>query len=154
MIRLANINDAHNVYTLIQDTILAIYGEFYSADEVKFFLDLHNEAAIEKDIKEEKVYVLTDGKCILATCTLDGNHILRLFVDKAHLRKGYGREMLDYVESRAFEEYEECVLDTSTPAKEFYTAMGYVAIGEEKIEIKSGVLMKYEIMKKNNRSDI
>lgn len=62
MIRLANINDAHNVYTLIQDTILAIYCEFYSADEVKFFLDLHNEAAMEKDIKEEKVFVLTDGK--------------------------------------------------------------------------------------------
>lgn len=32
--------------------------------------------------------------------------------------------------------------------------LGYVAIGEEKIEIKSGVLMKYEIMKKHNRSDI
>ena len=154
LIRKAKSADLETVYNLVQNTIKAVYGNFYTKDEVDFFLQWHSKEVVEKDIKAENVYVLTDGRRIFATCAVDKNEINRFFVDKDCLRMGYGSLMIDKIEKMILKKYEQCILATSIPAKEFYTHRGYNVVTKEKIEIKTGKYMQYEVMEKTNRSAI
>ena len=151
-IRKADTADADVIYSLVQDTINHAYGKYYNADELQFFIDWHSKDAVINDINKGEVYVLTDGAVVLATCTADGSHITRLFVDKAHMRRGCGSFILQFIEKQLLDEYGYCLLDTSIPAKEFYLKRGYGVIDKQEVEIK--VFMQYEVMKKTKRSEI
>ncbi len=153
-IRKADTADADVIYSLVQDTINHAYGKYYNADELQFFIDWHSKDAVINDINKGEVYVLTDGAVVLATCTVDGSHIARLFVDKAHMRRGCGSFILQFIEKQLLEEYGYCLLDTSIPAKEFYLKRGYCVTDKQEVEIKDGVFMQYEVMKKTKRSEI
>ena len=153
-IRKADTADADVIYSLVQDTINHAYGKYYNADELQFFIDWHSKDAVINDINKGEVYVLTDGAVVLATCTADGSHITRLFVDKAHMRRGCGSFILQFIEKQLLDEYGYCLLDTSIPAKEFYLKRGYGVIDKHEVEIKDGVFMQYEVMKKTKRSEI
>ncbi|MDE7234329.1 MAG: hypothetical protein K2N29_04635, partial [Ruminiclostridium sp.] len=48
-----------DIYELIQRTIKEIYTMYYSDEAVKFFLEVHSEENILKDISEGKVYAVT-----------------------------------------------------------------------------------------------
>lgn len=124
-IRKADTADADVIYSLVQNTINHAYGKYYNADELQFFIDWHSKDAVINDINKGEVYVLTDGAVVLATCTADGSYITRLFVDKAHMRRGCGSFILQFIENQLLEEYGYCLLDTSIPAKEFYLKRGY-----------------------------
>lgn len=153
-IRKAYTADADVIYSLVQDTINHAYGKYYNADELQFFIDWHSKDAVINDINKGEVYVLTDGAVVLATCTVDGSYITRLFVDKAHMRRGCGSFILQYIEKQLLDEYGFCLLDTSIPAKEFYLKRGYCVTDKQEVEIKDGVFMQYEVMKKTKRSEI
>ena len=153
-IRKADTADADVIYSLVQDTINHASGKYYNADELQFFIDWHSKDAVINDINKGEVYVLTDGAVVLATCTADGSHITRLFVDKAHMRRGCGSFILQFIEKQLLDEYGYCLLDTSIPAKEFYLKRGYGVIDKQEVEIKDGVFMQYEVMKKTKRSEI
>ncbi len=153
-IRKADTADADVIYSLVQDTINHAYGKYYNADELQFFIDWHSKDAVINDINKGEVYVLTEGAVVLATCTVDGSHIARLFVDKAHMRRGCGSFILQFIEKQLLEEYGYCLLDTSIPAKEFYLKRGYCVTDKQEVEIKDGVFMQYEVMKKTKRSEI
>lgn len=153
-IRKADTADADVIYSLVQDTINHAYGKYYNADELQFFIDWHSKDAVINDINKGEVYVLTEGAVVLATCTADGSHIARLFVDKAHMRRGCGSFILQFIEKQLLEEYGYCLLDTSIPAKEFYLKRGYCVTDKQEVEIKDGVFMQYEVMKKTKRSEI
>lgn len=153
-IRKADTADADVIYSLVQNTINHAYGKYYNADELQFFIDWHSKDAVINDINKGEVYVLTDGAVVLATCTADGSYITRLFVDKAHMRRGCGSFILQFIENQLLEEYGYCLLDTSIPAKEFYLKRGYCVTDKQEVEIKDGVFMQYEVMKKTKRSEI
>lgn len=153
-IRKAEAADAVVIYSLVQDSIKHAYGKYYNADELQFFIDWHSKDAVINDINKGEVYVLTDGADVLATCTADGSYIARLFVDKAHMRRGCGSFILQFIEKQLLEEYGYCLLDTSIPAKEFYLKRGYCVTDKQEVEIKDGVFMQYEVMKKTKRSEI
>lgn len=153
-IRKAEAADADVIYSLVQDSIKHAYGKYYNADELQFFIDWHVKEAVTNDINKGAVYVLTDGADVLATCTVDGSYITRLFVDKAHMRRGCGSFILQFIEKQLLDEYGYCLLATSIPAKEFYLKRGYGIIDKQEVEIKDGVFMQYEVMKKTKRSEI
>ncbi len=70
------------------------------------------------------------------------------------MRRGYGSFILQFIEKQLLEEYGYCLLDTSIPAKEFYLKRGYCVTDKQEVEIKDGVFMQYEVMKKTKRSEI
>ncbi|MDE6614705.1 MAG: GNAT family N-acetyltransferase [Clostridia bacterium] len=147
-IRKAKIQDTQQIYSLTQDTILTAYKNAYTQYEIDFFCDLHSEENIADDIAKGIVYVLTEGNEILATATLDGNHVMRVFVEKSHMGQGFGSKIMDFVEGEIAKNYGESVLDTSLVAKEFYLRRGYVYICSESLDIKDGKRLKYDILKK------
>ena len=147
-IRKAKMDDTQQIFNLTQDTIRTAYSNVYTQYEVDFFLDLHSKQNIAEDISKGIAYVLLDGSKVLATATLDGNHVMRVFVEKSHMGQGCGSKIMDFIESEIAKHYDESILDTSIVAKEFYLRRGYVYVRSDSLDIKGGNTLKYDIMKK------
>ena len=61
---LAKIQDAQEVYNVVQHTIKTVYPKYYPVEVVDFFCDLHSMDA-KKDIENNYVSVIKiDGKII------------------------------------------------------------------------------------------
>lgn len=148
IIRKAQIDDTQQIFNLTQGTIRTAYIKAYTQYEIDFFLDLHSKENIAEDIAKGIVYVLVDEDETLATATLDGNHVMRVFVEKSHLGQGLGSMIMDFIEREIANNYDESILDTSLVAKEFYLKRGYVYACNDALKIKDGNILKYDIMKK------
>lgn len=144
----AKIQDVQEIFFLVQNTIRSAYSGVYTQDEVEFFSALHSKEAIEEDVSKGIVFVLLDGNKLLATATVEENHLMRVFVEQSHIGQGFGSMIMDFAESEIAKNYDESVLDTSLVAKEFYLNRGYVDLRSDSLEIKEGKIMKYDIMKK------
>ena len=148
IIKKAKLQDTQEIFLLVQNTINAVYSNVYTKEEVEFFSALHNKEAIKEDISKGIVFVLSEDNIILATATVEGNHLMRVFVEQSHRGQGLGSKLMDFVESEIAKNYKESVLDTSLVAKDFYTHRGYVYTHSDSIEINGGKILKYDIMKK------
>ena len=148
IIRKAQTEDTQHIFNLTQGTIRTAYKNAYTQCEIDFFCDLHSKENIAEDIAKGMVYILFDGDEVLATATLDGNHVMRVFVEKSHVGQGLGSKIMDFIEREIAKNYGESILDTSLVAKEFYLRRGYVYVCSDALDIKDGNRLKYDIMKK------
>ena len=148
IIKKAENEDINEVYRLIQNTIKSEYKNVYTKNEVRFFSELHSISAITEDIAKGRVYILLNDDKIMATATLEKNHVLRVFVSNSCIGQGYGSIIMDFIEKEIVKSYPESILDTSLVAKEFYLHRGYVCIGRDSVQIENDEILEYEIMKK------
>ena len=77
------------------------------------------------------------------------NEICRLFVLSEAQGRGFGRMLLDHIETVIGKAYDEIVIDASLPAKGIYQKRGYVEIGYNRIETENGDYLCYDKMKKS-----
>lgn len=138
------------IYELIHRTIEEIYTKYYSDEVVRFFLELHSEENILKDISDGKVYAVTFGQDVIATGTLDGNHIKRVFVLPQFQRQGIGTLIMDFFESEIIKDHGAVWLDSSLPAGKFYHNRGYVTREYGEYKLENDKVLAYEIMCRNN----
>ncbi len=138
------------IYELIHRTIEEIYTKYYSDEAVRFFLELHSKKNILKDISDGKVYVVTLGRDVIGTGTLDGDHIKRLFVLPRFQGQGIGTLIMDRFESEIIKNYGAAWLDSSLPAGKFYSSRGYVAKEYKEHKLENDKVLAYEIMCRNN----
>ena len=148
IIQKAKVQDAQEIFCLTQDTIRSTYANVYNKYEIDFFSALHSQEAIQEDIAKGNVYILSQGNKILATATVEDNHLMRVFVEKSHIGQGFGSQIMDFIEYKIAQNYDEIVLDTSLVAKNFYLHRGYVLTHSETLEIDNGRILEYEVMKK------
>ena len=99
MIHKAKKEQAKIITDIVSTTIREIYTNYYPEEVVCFFLELHQLANIEKDISEEKTYVITHGETIAGTGTIEGNRISRVYVLPEHQGAGIGSALMDYLEN-------------------------------------------------------
>ena len=141
---------APEIYELVHGTIEEIYTKYYFGEAVGFFLELHNEESILKDISEEKVYAVTLEQEVIGTGTLDGDHIRCLFVSPQFQGRGIGTLLMDFFESEIIKTYGAVYLDSSLPAGKFYNSRGYAVKEYKEHRLENGKVLAYEIMCKNN----
>jgi len=134
---------------LVQETITEIYPKYYPKEVVTFFLSLHCEENICKDIKQEKVWILLVNNVIVGTGSIDNNHITRVYVSPSFQRNGYGSYIMQQLENKILLSYSEVVLDASLPASILYEKWGYKTTKHCQLEIENGIKLVYEIMKKS-----
>lgn len=152
-LRLATTKDARSVYRLVQHTIRSCYYEYYTPSIVEGFCRYHSLEAIATDIANDKVYVIEADDVIVATATLDGSYIGRVYVLPEEQGKGFGTLLMDAMEKLASEVGDVATLDSSTPGRELYLHRGYVVTGTETWEIDQtdelpADRLVYEIMEK------
>ncbi len=136
------------VYRLVQHTIDAVYPNYYSAEAVDFFRQLHQQNAIGKDVSKGAVYGCFADGILVATGSCHDHHIARLFVEVNMQGQGIGSKMLSCLEAKIAAAWHSVVLDASRPAEEFYRKRGYRIFCQEHLQLESGSLLTWNVMKK------
>lgn len=154
MIRQAKAEDMQAITKLVQDTIDAVYPKYYPAGAVSYFKALHNSENVRSDIKTDTVYLAEEDGTAVGTVTVQGNHILRLFVLPAYQRRGIGAALLDCAEDLISERYDTIEIDASFPAKALYRKRGYADAEFYAIETENGDFLCYDVMRKAVRDDV
>lgn len=148
-IRQASAADFAAVREITRTTVETVYPHYYPAGAVAFFLAHHNDAAIKRDIAENRVFLcISDAGTAVGTVTVHENEIGRLFVLPAHQGNGYGSELLAFAEKTVALHYAEAVLDVSLSAKAIYLRHGYQAADYHVIKTQNGDYLCYDTMKK------
>jgi GNAT superfamily N-acetyltransferase len=136
------------VVTLVQDTIKEAYPKYYPNEIVDFFCELHNSEKIKNDIKNRNVWLLfCDNRLVGTGCGIE-NHITRVYVLPSFQRNGHGSYIMQQLEDEIGKRYSEAVLDASLPASRLYEKRGYKTVKHENLVVKNGVVLVYEVMKK------
>lgn len=138
------------IYELIHRTIKEVYTKYYPDEAVKFFLELHSKENILKDISDGKVYAVVFEQSVIATGTLDGDHIKRLFVLPQFRGRGIGTLIMDFFESEIIKNHGAVWLDSSLPAGKFYHDRGYTVKECCEHKLANDKVLAYEVMCKNN----
>lgn len=144
----SEIKNVNEIYSLVQKTIRTVYSKYYAPGVVDFFCNHHSLERIAEDIEKGIVYIIHEDGEIVATGTLDGNHITRVFVNPEHQKKGIGTFIFDSFEKMIFDNGEHVELDTSLAASLMYEKRGYKTIRHETIECENGDILVYEVMEK------
>lgn len=152
-IRQANADDVESVYDLVHQTIRAVYPSCYEPAVVEAFIDYHNREAIAADIAQGKVYVLERAGRILATGSIDGGCITRVYVRQDQRGNGYGSAIMDELEALMAAEHTAVSVDASAIAESFYQHRGYHVVQEVLWEIDPtddlpGTSLLYKVMEK------
>jgi GNAT superfamily N-acetyltransferase len=143
-------SDVNAVRNLIQNTIDVCYPSHYNREAIKFFKDYHSKENILKGAKEGYTIVLERNNYIVATGTVIGDLIMRVFVDPEFQKNGFGKLVMQKLEEKALSAGISAVkLDASLPSKKFYDSLGYVTLEETFLEVENGKKLVYYKMEKH-----
>lgn len=144
----AKIKHFNDVKRIVQRTIAETFHEYYSDSAVDFFQRQHDDDAIRAAIANGQVYLIRDEGQYVATASVRGNEIYRLFVLPEHQHKGYCSKILDFLEKTLLREYDAVHLDSCAPALKIalYEQRGYQPIEHHRILTADGDIIKYEVM--------
>lgn len=145
---LANEEDAGQIFELVQTTVRKIYPQYYLPEIVDMFCEYHNIQKINEDIQAGRTYKLVQDKQIIATGTIDENHINRVYVLPEYQRNGYGSFIMCELEKMIAKKYDLATIDASLPACRLYEKLGYGTTAHGIGECANGVIQVYEIMEK------
>lgn len=141
--------DLAAVKDLVNKTIDICYTGVYCAEAVQFFKDWHHDEKILKKAEDGYTIVLEQGGRIVGTGTLIYDEIVRVFVNPASQKYGFGKLIMQKLEEKAIAEGVEVVrLDASIPSKEFYDLLGYLTLEETFLEVGDNQRLDYYKMQK------
>ncbi len=142
----ADLNQTDEIYNLVQETIKTVYPKYYASGVVDFFCQHHSVEKIREDIQNGFVYVVALDEKIVATGTLDGNHITRVFVKPEYQGQGIGSFIFDTFEKKIFDHADFVELDASLAAAVMYEKRGYKTVRHETADCENGSILVYEVM--------
>ncbi len=142
---------AESIFRLVQDTILTVYPKFYQKEIVEFFCKLHSLENIIYDIRHNTVFVLYKGNVLTGTGAVSQDHITRMYVAPAFQGQGCGSLILKRLEEEIKKNYSAAQLDASLPAREMYSRRGYITVRHDQCLTDNGIVLSYEVMKKELR---
>jgi len=142
-------SDLIAVKSLVQITIDACYSKVYPKEAVQFFKDWHCDEKILKNAKEGYTILLYQDTRIVGTGTIVDEEVMRVFVDPAFQRRGFGRLIMRKLEERAVSTGIDVVkLDASLPSKTFYDSLGYIVLEKAFLEVENNRRLDFYKMEK------
>lgn len=136
------------IFDIVQTTVRTVYPKYYPKEVVDFFCEHHSRENIAKDIKNGNAGILmVDSQIIGTGCRVD-NHITRVYVLPEFQGRGYGSFIMQCLEDEISVRHHTVELDASLPASHLYEQRGYCTIKHEKLPVKNGAVLVYEVMEK------
>ena len=133
---------------LINETIEQAYASIYPPKAVKFFLDYHARVNILRDAAAGIIVVGWLGKMPVATGTLIGNYVSRVFVGNGHRHQGYGKMIAYEIEKQALARKKyNLELDASLTSSRFWKELGWRITAEEVEMVEDEPLKYYKMVK-------
>jgi GNAT superfamily N-acetyltransferase len=136
------------VIGIVRGTIQSIYPAYYPPGAVDFFLEYHSDDAIRSAIARGEVYLFESDGGFVATGSLEGNYLTRLFVLPECQGNGVGSRVMDFLEGIAFQTFSEARLDASLPAVGMYLKRGYTIFEYHRERTNRGHFLCYFDMRK------
>lgn len=125
-IRVAGEEDLDGIYRLVHETIKESYTPYYTEGEIAYFDVYHSRDRIFEDISEGHVIVGIRDDQVIATGSLRGSNIRRVFVKPGLQGDGLGKSVMKGLENEAAKIGLDFVdLHSSLPAKKFYDSLEY-----------------------------
>lgn len=147
----ASEKDIDIVDNIVSESIKTTYSEYYPQEVVEFFLKIHRRENILKDLMLDSSWILYDGDKAVGTGCVKDDHISRVYILPECQGKGYGRAIMDLLESQVSPEYSSVYLDPSLPGVGFYQKRGYATIKHSQCTLDSGVVFDHDVMEKKLR---
>ncbi len=148
-IRQASLKDFESIHSIVHTTIKSIYPNYYPTEVVDFFLAYHNEENIKKDIEKGNVYfLLSEQAKIVATGSIDGSNIGRLYILPEYQGMGYGKAIMKALEEIIAVEYSSSTIEASLPSYDFYLKLGYQPMDYLKYPVENNRILCYYVMVK------
>lgn len=144
MLQPFNNSDLNHLHTMICDTIDFSYSIVYPTRAVQFFKDHHSPAKILERSQKGEIVIIEGNDSIVATGTLIKNEISALFVKPDCQGQGFGKVIMNELESRAKNKgFSVISLDVSLPSRGFYEKLGYKILPEQSLDVGEGQHLKY-----------
>lgn len=141
--------DLAAVKALVDRTIDISYACVYPPAAIAFFKDYHSPENILADAKMGHTLVIEEDGSLLATGTLLGTNVRRMFVDPAAQGHGLGDALLTSLEKHArLLGLATLDLSGSLPARDFYLHRGYRIDREEALALPDGETLRFYAMSK------
>ena len=141
--------DLAAVKALVDHTIDVSYVDVYQPAAIAFFKEYHSRECILGDAQVGHTLVIKEEGALIATGTLLGTNVRRMFVDPTAQGRGLGQALLSSMEEYA------CTLgltaldlSSSLPAYHFYLRRGYTTDSEETILLANGEVLHFYAMSK------
>lgn len=129
IIRKITEQDIPQIRALMHLTISACYPAIYPERVVQFFLNYHSPEEIRRRVKNGLVVALRDQDELRGTGFLMEEEMGGLYVHPDHQRKGYGRQIVEYLIKNALENKVFRIwLDATPLAKPLYDKLGFSLI--------------------------
>ena len=141
-------DDMEEVYNFVQNTIQEVYPRYYPDEVVRFFMQQQCWENLERDMEEDRIYMLLDGEHVIGVGSFEGNHITRIFVRTDYQRHGVGSLIMQRLEDRISREYESVHLESTMPAVIMFEKRGYRTVRHEKWTVRNGAVLVYPVMEK------
>ena len=141
-------DDMEEVYNFVQNTIQEVYPRYYPDEVVRFFMQQQCWENLERDMEEDRIYMLLDGEHVIGVGSFEGNHITRIFVRTDYQRHGVGSLIMQRLEDRISREYESVHLESTMPAVIMFEKRGYRIVRHEKWTVRNGAVLVYPVMEK------
>lgn len=145
----ATLEETESVYSIVQDTIKAIYPKYYPTEVVDFFCELHCTENIKRDIEEGRVGVLKADETIVGTGCYTDNHITRVFVLPQYQGQGFGSFIMQSLEDEISKNFDKVILDASLAASGLYEKREYKTVEHCRLDCANNTVLVYEIMEKS-----
>ena len=146
--------DLDAVKALVDRTIDVSYAGVYPPAVIAFFKEYHSRDCILDDAQAGHTLVVEEDGTLIATGTLLGTNVRRMFVDPAAQGRGLGNMLLSSLEEHARTlGLTTLDLSASLPAHRFYLNRGYNTDSEEAPPLPGGELLHYYAMSKALAAD-
>ena len=140
--------DLDAVKTLVDHTIDVSYADVYQPTAIAFFKEYHSRECILGDSQAGHTLVIEEG-ALIATGTLLGTNVRRMFVDPTAQGRGLGQALLSSLEEHARGLGLTALdLHSSLPAHRFYLHQGYTTDSDESTPLANGEVLRFYAMSK------
>ncbi len=149
-VRAGNIDDLSELQQLFVDTVQAVCGIDYNAEQIEAWSSgIENKQRWQEVLTNQFVLVAQDKRKIIGFCTLDnGDYIDFLYVHKDFQGQGIAYKLYTNIENEAIRQGKtELVSDVSKTARPFFEKVGFKLQKEQSVNIKGVELTNYKMIK-------
>ena len=138
------LSDLSSLRQMIHDAIDASYSSVYPERAVEFFKAFHSEERIRERSRKGEILIIERNNVIVATGAIVDNEVLGVFVRPQEQGSGYGKAIMNELESRAKTKgFTQMTLAVSLPSRKFYEALGYEIVSDCSVDVGEGQYLDY-----------
>ena len=137
-IRAVTHEDVPALSRLIERSIRLINAKEHSAESVELVCALFTEERLHRDLNRRDMFILENHELPIGTISLGDGKLHSLFVEPEQAGKGYGSQLVCYIEYFArSRNLRKLSLNSSLTAVPFYEKLSYIKLNEVRVDFGS-----------------